>query len=356
MDLTLFHTHDGVKNEPPRRRRASPPLVIRAAGRYHASPMKTSLTRIRHTMLASILLTLSSVVSALADPPPACWSAEALAAKPGEERAIRLTSPVEPTGDAPAATTPVPRDAPRGVVRRVRLPDGDRRIALTFDLCESAREIAGYDGRIVDLLRAEGVRATFFAGGHWMRTHGERAAQLLADPLFEVGQHGWSHRNLAVLGGDDLRREIDAATVEAARVRSELLARPCMAGVAIAPLKSFRYPFGDCDDAAQTAVRDAGLTAIQWDVAPGDPAPGIGARAIARTIVNDVRPGSIVVLHANGRGRRTAEALAIAIPELRARGYAFATIRELLAAGEPEIETRCFVSRPGDTLRYRRAR
>ncbi|MCL4233626.1 MAG: polysaccharide deacetylase family protein, partial [Deltaproteobacteria bacterium] len=252
--------------------------------------------------------------------------------------------------------TPAPHGKPRGVVRRVRLPDGDRRIALTFDLCETSREIAGYDGRIVELLRAQGAKATFFAGGHWMRTHGERTAQLLADPLFELGQHGWSHRNLAVLAGDDLRREIDAATVEAARGRADLLARPCMAGVAVPTLKYFRYPFGDCDDEAQAALSDVGLTAIQWDVAPGDPAPGIGAKAIARAMTDGVRPGSIVVLHANGRGRRTAEALAIAIPELRARGYAFATIGELLAAGEPEIETRCFVSRPGDTLRYRRAR
>ena len=47
-------------------------------------------------------------------------------------------------------------------------------IALTFDLCETDGSVAGYDGRIVDLLRAEGVKATFFAGGKWMETHPER--------------------------------------------------------------------------------------------------------------------------------------------------------------------------------------
>ncbi len=313
-------------------------------------PMTNSVLRIPMIVLATCVA-IASI--AHADPPASCWTAEQLAAKPGEERALRVTDAIEPSGDVgPATATP----GPRGVVRRVRLAEGDRRVALTFDLCETSREIAGYDGRIVDLLRAQGVKATFFAGGHWLRTHPERAAQLLADPLFELGQHGWSHRNLAVLAGDDLRREIDAATAEARRVRADLFARSCAAGAAMGPLKFFRYPFGDCDDEAQAALSDAGLTAIQWDVAPGDPAPGIGARAIARAIIERARPGSIVVLHANGRGRRTAEALAIAIPELRAQGYAFATIGELLATGEPEIDARCFVSRPGDTLRYRRTR
>ena len=50
----------------------------------------------------------------------------------------------------------------------VELPPGVKLVALTFDLCETDGSIAGYDGRIVDLLRAEDVKATFFAGGKWM--------------------------------------------------------------------------------------------------------------------------------------------------------------------------------------------
>ncbi len=85
----------------------------------------------------------------------------------------------------------------RGVIRRVTLPAGEKLIALTFDLCEISTEVAGYDGAIVDTLRKERVPATFFAGGHWLATHPERARQLAADPLFEIGNHSWSHRLLA---------------------------------------------------------------------------------------------------------------------------------------------------------------
>ena len=80
------------------------------------------------------------------------------------------------------AASPVP-EAMRGSIRGVELPPGVKLIALTFDLCETDGSVAGYDGRIVDLLRREDVKATFFAGGKWMETHPERMEQLLANSL-----------------------------------------------------------------------------------------------------------------------------------------------------------------------------
>src|SRR6478736_6340788 len=91
----------------------------------------------------------------------------------------------------PPATPVAP--ALRGSIRGVELPPDKKLIALTFDLCEENGYVSGYDGRIVDLLRAQGIKATFFAGGKWMETHPERAEQLLADPLFEIGSHSWRH-------------------------------------------------------------------------------------------------------------------------------------------------------------------
>ena len=64
------------------------------------------------------------------------------------------------------------------------------------------------------------------------------------------------------------------------------------------------------------------------------------------------RPGSIIIAHANGRGYHTAEALPRAIAGLKAKGYEFVTVSELLAAGKPVVEQICYDSRPGDTDRY----
>jgi hypothetical protein len=73
-------------------------------------------------------------------------------------------------------------------------------------------------------------------------------------------------------------------------------------------------------------------------------------------VLAEARPGSIIVAHANGRGLRTAEALPLFVPQLRAKGFEFVTVGELLAAGEPEVAPTCYERRPGDNTRYDVAR
>jgi hypothetical protein len=69
-------------------------------------------------------------------------------------------------------------------------------------------------------------------------------------------------------------------------------------------------------------------------------------------VLTGARPGSIVVMHANGRGTHTAEALRTIVPRLRAAGYRFVTVDRLLAAGKPVAATDCYIEREGDTARY----
>jgi peptidoglycan/xylan/chitin deacetylase (PgdA/CDA1 family) len=290
----------------------------------------------------------------------ACWQPSALAAVEGERAALRLRRPAvlrvpsaEPGASAIVAAVPV-----KGAIRRVVLPPGSRLIALTFDLCETAGEVAGYDGAVIDYLRAEKVKVTFFAGGKWMLSHKTRAQQLLSDPLFEIGTHGWAHRNTRLISGAELAREIGAPSSAYAAVRSELGATQCAArhveAVTSIPERPalYRFPFGACNAESLQAVADAGLLAIQWDVATGDPSPLQSARAIADAMIRNARPGSIIISHANGRGYHTAEALPMAIPALKAKGFRFVTISELLAAGKPVVAETCYNARPGDTDRY----
>ena len=265
---------------------------------------------------------------------------------------LRVPS-VEPGASAVAAAAPI-----KGAIRRVNLPPGSRLIALTFDLCETAGEVAGYDGAVIDYLRAQNVKATFFAGGKWMLSHKARAQQLLSDPLFEIGTHGWAHRNTRLISGAELAQEIGAPSSAYSAVRSELGAAQCAVRHAEAfssiPERPalYRFPFGACNAESLQAVADAGLLAIQWDVATGDPSPQQSARAVADAMIRNARPGSIIISHANGRGYHTAEALPMAIPALKAKGFRFVTISELLAAGEPVVAETCYNARPGDTDRY----
>jgi peptidoglycan-N-acetylglucosamine deacetylase len=286
-----------------------------------------------------------------------CFAPDALIARADEEKPVKLGKPMSmrmPAAFVPAEASTVPR----GVIRRVELPRGKKLIALTLDLCEQWSEVAGYDGAIVDYLRAQGVKATFFASGKWMATHAERTQQLLVDGLFEMGTHNWAHKNVRGLTGAELMREITAPVAAYRQQRQAIAAHQCAVGktaalqtIAEQP-KLYRYPFGACNAEAIGAVQAAGMLAIQWDVSTGDPAPNQSAQAIAHEMIANTRPGSIIIAHANGRGAHTAAALPIAIPALKAKGFQFVTVSELLAAGRPVMVDSCYDSKPGDTDKY----
>jgi peptidoglycan/xylan/chitin deacetylase (PgdA/CDA1 family) len=297
----------------------------------------------------------------------ACWTPEQLAGTPQDKVIQRRLKPDRtPPPDwaircAEGALPPL-EPAVRGSIRRVEPRDPEARlIALTFDLCEQANERAGYDAELVNTLRAEGVKATFFAGGKWLRTHPEQGMQLMADPLFEIGNHAWTHGNLRVIQGEAAREQILWTQAEYRVLRQGLSERPC--AVEAGPEEwqripswptVFRFPYGTCNQGSLDAAAGLGLAAIQWSLVTGDPDQGRSAQAIARAVRDGVKAshGTIVVAHANGRGWHTAEALPLFVPQLRAQGYRFVTMSELLAAGRPVAAETCYEVRPGDNARY----
>lgn len=310
-----------------------------------------SLPLARFLASASLALVLLAPVAAsraeTPAPPAAATPAAATTVVPRpwspQEKLIHKGSPLArvdvPDYGALPAATPLP-PALAGSIRRVELPPGEKLVALTFDLCETSNEVAGYDGEIVDTLRRRGVPATFFVGGHWALTHADRWRELAADPRFELENHTWSHANLRTVDDERLAREIlapeAAFRLQGAPGRSRFL----------------RFPFGACDPRSLAAVAAAGMAAIQWDVSTGDPSPLATARDIVGDTLAGVRPGSIVLAHANGRGWHTGEALPKILDRLSAEGYRFVTVGELLSRGRPVITPTCYDSKPGDTDKY----
>ena len=292
-----------------------------------------------------------------------CWTPAELRGTPNDWKPVKGTPAAfrRPPLRALAPLAPVdPRL--RGVIRGVRLPPNEKIIALTFDLCEEPYEVSGYDSRIIDYLRDEGVEATFFAGGKWLLTHDVRGQQLLSDPLFEVGNHTWEHRNLRIVSEPVLKSEIENAEAAYEEVRQNFEGRRCKTGAPDGSALSrppermslFRFPFGACDERSLNAVNDAGLLAIQWTFASGDPAPLQSSEKMVKAVLSRVRPGAILIFHANGRGWHTAEALREIIPRLKEMGYKFRTVSELLKLAPDKIEkaATCYDNKPGDSDRY----
>jgi peptidoglycan/xylan/chitin deacetylase (PgdA/CDA1 family) len=284
------------------------------------------------------------------------WASEALQGNAGDEKIHWLR---KPDFSPPARTQPNEALSPLkpeylNSIRRVKLPKDKKWVALTFDLCERADEVAGYDRGVINALRDKQVKATFYAGGKWMQSHPEQTMQLMADKHFEIGNHGWTHGNLRVLQGEPMQQQIVWTQAEYESIRGVLQNKAKSAGLealmADVPRQpaTLRFPFGTCSPESLQTTNALGLSAVQWDVVSGDPAITVQPNKI----VSETRAGSIVIFHANGRGRGTAAALPRIIDDLRVQGFEFVTVSELLAAGTIEAVDECYELRRGDNVDY----
>ena len=161
------------------------------------------------------------------------------------------------------------------------------------------------------------------------------------------------------MSGEKAMNQIAWAQQEYALLRAALAKRAADAGVPAAEIgllpqrpTAFRFPYGVCSKESLRQAADLGLAAIQWDVISGDSSPAATPQQLVHTVLREVRPGSIVVFHANGNGRGTAQALPEIVRRLREKGFRFVTVAELLRSGEPVAADTCYELRPGDNRRY----
>ncbi|WP_372500051.1 polysaccharide deacetylase family protein [Streptomyces sudanensis] len=211
----------------------------------------------------------------------------------------------------------------------------DRTVALTFDADMTAdqgpRAARGerFDNpALIATLRRLDVDATVFMTGRWAEEYPDQARSIGTDPRFEIANHSYSHHafrspcyGLPVLDESEMAADVDRAfaAFRAAGVRNAV--------------PYFRFPGGCYDDTALRALAPAGVTAVQWDVVGGD-AFATDADAVAEQVLDGVRPGSVVVLHCTlSAAPATERAIRRIVPELRARGYRFVKVSELMAAG-----------------------
>lgn len=168
-------------------------------------------------------------------------------------------------------------------------------IALTFDLCP-VRKGTGYDQALIDYLVQHRVPATFFMSGKWIAKHDAEVEHLLGIEYFEVGTHGEVHAHLPMHNADEQREEI----YKPVRFLDEHYAHDA---------RLFRPPYGEYNDTTVDVVKQLGLRFIQWNIESGDPDPTLSAEQILARIEKRAKPGSIVVLHANGKGKQTREVI-----------------------------------------------
>jgi len=241
---------------------------------------------------------------------------------PGSASAARGTPPMPAPG--PGGLAPVFQ---KGATR-------DKTVALTFDADmtsdqgERAARGEHFDNpALIATLRSLKIPATVFMTGRWAEEYPDQARSIGRDPLFEVANHSYSHHaftsdcyGLPTVPQAEMRGDVERAY---AAFRE--------AGVPHA-MPYFRFPGGCHDKAALRALNGTGVTAVQWDVVSGD-AFATDADAVARQVLDGVKPGSVVVMHCTRSAAPTTErALRTIVPELRRQGYRFVKVSDQIRA------------------------
>lgn len=179
-------------------------------------------------------------------------------------------------------------------------------IALSFDDGPNAEVTP----RVLDILAAENVKATFFIVGKRVSGNEPLLRRIYAEG-HEIGNHSWDHADFTKLVPDQMDDEL--LSTQQAIVN---------AGVPVPHL--FRPPYGAVNDAVRSHVNNMAI--VRWDIDPAD-WEVLDAAKINESIVAQARPGGIILMH--DIYRTTADALAPAIAQLKAH-YQFVTVSQLM--------------------------
>jgi peptidoglycan-N-acetylglucosamine deacetylase len=188
-------------------------------------------------------------------------------------------------------------------------------IAITFDDGPHAT----LTPKLLDLLAARKVKATFFVVGQCVAEYPEITRRIVRDG-HEIASHSWSHPNLSKMSDEAVRGQLQRTSdaIKAAAGVTPTVMRP---------------PYGAITPRQKSWMfEEFGYRTIIWDVDPFDwkrPGPGV----VTQRIVNQTQPGSIILAH--DIHAQTIDAMPATLDQLLQKGFKFVTVSELLAMAKP---------------------
>lgn len=186
-----------------------------------------------------------------------------------------------------------------------------KQIAFTYDSGFEDTETSV----ILDILKKHKIKCTFFLTGFWVEKF-PNLAKRIASEGHEIGNHSYKHPDMVKISHDQIIKSITDGENVIKKV------------IGINPRPLFREPYGSWNKNVLKAVGEAGyrysiywsLDTIDWQLPP--------TQVIVNRILKKAKNGDIVLMHV--AGSNTAAATDIAIENLKARGFEFVTVSELL--------------------------
>lgn len=184
-----------------------------------------------------------------------------------------------------------------------------KKISISFDCAWGV----DYTDSLLDIMAEYDVKCTFFMVEFWAEKYPEYVKKI-NDAGHEIGTHSATHPHMSKLDRTAMISELTTSMQAISSVTGK-------------NVELFRAPFGEYNDLLLDTAKELGLYTIQWDVDSLD-WKDLSASEIINRVVKRVDSGSIVLFH--NQGKHTAKALPSIIKQLKAKGYEFVPIGELI--------------------------
>ena len=187
----------------------------------------------------------------------------------------------------------------------------EKKVALSFDAAWGNEDTK----QILDVLKKNDVKVTFFMTGGWVEKYPDDV-KAIAKAGHDLGNHSENHKQMSKLTKEESKEEI----MKVHNKVKELTGKK---------MTLFRPPYGDYNNIVIEAVNEVGYHCVQWDVDSLD-WKNYGVENLINTVVNHkhLGNGSIILCH-NG-AKYTAQALDSIIKGLKKKGYEIVPISKLI--------------------------
>ena len=187
-----------------------------------------------------------------------------------------------------------------------------KQVTLTFDL---GYEKEGLTPRILQILKKNNVKASFFVTTHWIEKEPELARRIISEGHV-MGNHTVKHKSLPTLSDSEIRQEILGWEEVARQVAAYKI-----------KYKYMRPPMGEYSERTLKVTRELGYCTAFWSIAIKDWVPMGGPHKAIQGIIGQLHNGAVVLLHGNSED--VVGGLDKMIAEIKNRGYKIVPIYEI---------------------------
>lgn len=183
----------------------------------------------------------------------------------------------------------------------------EKKIALTCNVVWGEE----YVPQMLEILKKNNVKMTFFMGGKWVKDFPELTKQIAGN--HELGNHSYSHPHPTFINKEQNIREIKQTEEEVFKVTQK-------------KINLYAPPYGEFNKTVLEAAGESGYKTIMWSIDTRDwqrPAPEV----IVERVIDKAHNGAIVLMHPTAP---TVKALPVLIEQLKKRGYELTTVSDCI--------------------------